>query len=102
MVGRPPSSTLFPYTTLFRSDGRDLVRVVGRATGRGVEADGDARGVRRRIPPSSSHGRIGVAVVVWGIGLLRGRRVPVVALLARVVAALALAEEDRERDRGAD
>src|SRR3712207_9534335 len=28
MIRRPPRSTLFPYTTLFRSDGGDLV--VGR------------------------------------------------------------------------
>src|SRR3989442_2639135 len=26
MIRRPPRSTLFPYTTLFRSDGRVLVR----------------------------------------------------------------------------
>src|SRR3712207_7186390 len=37
MIRRPPRSTLFPYTTLFRSDGRvvgverdDVVRVLGR------------------------------------------------------------------------
>src|SRR5438270_5285751 len=26
MIRRPPSSTLFPYTTLFRSHGRDLLK----------------------------------------------------------------------------
>src|SRR2546427_8586430 len=30
MIRRPPRSTLFPYTTLFRSHGADL-RVVGQA-----------------------------------------------------------------------
>src|SRR2546427_1298998 len=25
MIRRPPRSTLFPYTTLFRSDGRDVI-----------------------------------------------------------------------------
>src|SRR2546430_10466073 len=39
MIRRPPRSTLFPYTTLFRSDhiparevgeGRDLLRIAGR------------------------------------------------------------------------
>src|SRR3712207_8491029 len=29
MIRRPPRSTLFPYTTLFRSGGRDRRRVVG-------------------------------------------------------------------------
>src|SRR5690348_18193677 len=35
MIRRPPRSTLFPYTTLFRSDGEVLVRTGGRwlATG---------------------------------------------------------------------
>src|SRR3712207_1855502 len=29
MIRRPPRSTLFPYTTLFRSHGRQLARLVG-------------------------------------------------------------------------
>src|SRR2546426_1296591 len=34
MIRRPPRSTLFPYTTLFRShDGRPPVHVVGRQGG---------------------------------------------------------------------
>src|SRR2546426_7044422 len=31
MIRRPPRSTLFPYTTLFRSLGHGLERVVGEA-----------------------------------------------------------------------
>src|SRR3712207_7299467 len=31
MIRRPPRSTLFPYTTLFRSDHRHELEVVGRA-----------------------------------------------------------------------
>src|SRR2546427_3034959 len=31
MIRRPPRSTLFPYTTLFRSRGQQLVQVVGAA-----------------------------------------------------------------------
>src|SRR3712207_7002463 len=31
MIRRPPRSTLFPYTTLFRSAGLDLVAVLGGA-----------------------------------------------------------------------
>src|SRR5690349_24871358 len=37
MIRRPPRSTLFPYTTLFRS--QDAVRAVGTATGRTQAAD---------------------------------------------------------------
>src|SRR5689334_24476223 len=33
MIRRPPTSTLFPYTTLFRSEGRGGARVVGGAVG---------------------------------------------------------------------
>src|SRR3712207_8272599 len=51
MIRRPPRSTLFPYTTLFRSDGRDELprpacrEVVGRDAGRG-----------RVHPPVEVHG----------------------------------------------
>src|SRR3712207_6927508 len=37
MIRRPPRSTLFPYTTLFRSDG-DLVLVASDAAGNGGSA----------------------------------------------------------------
>src|SRR5258707_734212 len=49
MIRRPPRSTLFPYTTLFRSKG------CRAAVGRGVirRLQGDQRGqVRRKIYPS--------------------------------------------------
>src|SRR2546427_1231054 len=29
MIRRPPRSTLFPYTTLFRSEAKKLIRLVG-------------------------------------------------------------------------
>src|SRR3712207_7813157 len=31
MIRRPPRSTLFPYTTLFRSEFRDMVKALHRA-----------------------------------------------------------------------
>src|SRR3712207_8931495 len=34
MIRRPPKSTLFPYTTLFRSDGRTSSGSIRRAAGR--------------------------------------------------------------------
>src|SRR3712207_6962332 len=41
MIRRPPRSTLFPYTTLFRSGGRPTVQPVqrGRLLGRDTHAD---------------------------------------------------------------
>src|SRR5258706_11123074 len=39
MIRRPPRSTLFPYTTLFRSSGTDLGHVGGNCEP-GVNADG--------------------------------------------------------------
>src|SRR5690348_17580799 len=48
MVGRPPSSPLFPYTTLFRSDSdQDGVEAVGGGSVRAVEADHEAVGLGR-------------------------------------------------------
>src|SRR3712207_8994701 len=44
MIRRPPRSTLFPYTTLFRSPSR--VHGLGRVGSRGREL--------RQVPPSSS------------------------------------------------
>src|SRR2546425_6384193 len=54
MIRRPPRSTLFPYTTLFRSD--DVVRRAGLDVvrrGLFVEASGhDDDGNVRALPPS--------------------------------------------------
>src|SRR5258708_26086780 len=44
MIRRPPRSTLFPYTTLFRSAGLDLVHARG-FTASGVKDITDAAGV---------------------------------------------------------
>src|SRR2546426_6777912 len=43
MIRRPPRSTLFPYTTLFRSQGLEAVRQAERA-GAGPEDLGQAAG----------------------------------------------------------
>src|SRR3712207_7712792 len=52
MIRRPPRSTLFPYTTLFRSAGRlggrvERPRVAGGGRGRGHGRPGDRRRPRR-------------------------------------------------------
>src|SRR3712207_7832891 len=65
MIRRPPSSSLFPYTTLFRSlglqlldeDGGDLT-VVGRVdddqpAGRGSRVRSGHRGCHRTPPPAA-------------------------------------------------
>src|SRR3712207_7672909 len=51
MIRRPPRSTLFPYTTLFRSLRRDL----GGAPGGRVRAGRTAPGPRRRGRPGGLH-----------------------------------------------
>src|SRR2546422_2559663 len=70
MIRRPPRSTLFPYTTLFRSHarsracgapgGRRPVRVDGRRRRAHHAADGD--GDRKSTRLNSSHGYISYAV----------------------------------------
>src|SRR2546423_7659026 len=55
MIRRPPRSTLFPYTTLFRSSAPAPRRPASRATGRGATADLPAsRSVAPR-PRSEEH-----------------------------------------------
>src|SRR3712207_6859736 len=49
MIRRPPRSTLFPYTTLFRSRGSRLHR--GRRPARGA---GEGRGRAARVPAAVS------------------------------------------------
>src|SRR2546427_5630927 len=65
MIRRPPRSTLFPYTTLFRS--RRPARVGsarGRATGgqRGPRACARSGGDRKSTRLNSSHSQISYAV----------------------------------------
>src|SRR5258708_8825806 len=60
MIRRPPRSTLFPYTTLFRSHVRDRGRVHGRgrlAAVRGRRRRRPARvhGAGRPVPRSEEH-----------------------------------------------
>src|SRR5215203_7193965 len=57
MIRRPPRSTLFPYTTLFRPDGPAAGRAPGRAPHRGgVPPD------RKSTRLNSSHANISYAV----------------------------------------
>src|SRR5437899_773330 len=51
MIRRPPRSTLFPYTTLFRSSGVPPVGLDAAHTGSQVDDD-----IRPRIPEKPLHG----------------------------------------------
>src|SRR3712207_8365297 len=69
MIRRPPRSTLFPYTTLFRSGARRAAGDGGRGGRRGGRARPARRPVRRPRPAdrkstrlNSSHANISYAV----------------------------------------
>src|SRR3989442_12018877 len=69
MIRRPPRSTLFPYTTLFRSNvlrprvtGQPHERCARPRRGRGPVWWGDADGDRKSTRLNSSHVRISYAV----------------------------------------
>src|SRR2546428_8729092 len=65
MIRRPPRSTLFPYTTLFRSVCRVLLRYFGDDGQRLHHAQGTQLGAEQR----------GVALGGGGRGPRRGRRI---------------------------
>src|SRR3989442_9648871 len=60
MIRRPPRSTLFPYTTLFRSRSpvHDLLTMIARFTPKGLSPSEDRKSTRL----NSSHVRISYAV----------------------------------------
>src|SRR5687768_17902017 len=64
MIRRPPRSTLFPYTTLFRSSGGDGTYVVELRDGGHIECGYDDRDAsdRKSTRLNSSHGYISYAV----------------------------------------
>src|SRR2546425_9358479 len=49
MIRRPPRSTLFPYTTLFRSRDLHVKRAAPWRPQRGGEVHGEARAVEREL-----------------------------------------------------
>src|SRR2546427_6684679 len=67
MIRRPPRSTLFPYTTLFRSNsgGQETEERKGDACGQGANYAADRRprtGDRKSTRLNSSHSQISYAV----------------------------------------
>src|SRR2546427_11154645 len=110
MIRRPPRSTLFPYTTLFRSA---IGPVLDRAEGRAVERDllpGVAPvphrlivpGVAERVDMRRGDAVIKDAVVVRREAAPAARERPHVVLCGkRVVGARLLGERPAQRDRAA-
>src|SRR2546430_9636293 len=65
MIRRPPRSTLFPYTTLFRSEeGGDVALALERGAGGLDEGDGELRGHDLRERGLAEPGRAGEQDVV--------------------------------------
>src|SRR2546421_818162 len=64
MIRRPPRSTLFPYTTLFRSDGSDAERPDSSREDPVLRRDSTRRntGDRKSTRLNSSHDQISYAV----------------------------------------
>src|SRR3712207_9348205 len=90
MIRRPPRSTLFPYTTLFRSPGQGR-KDLGRA-GRPLDDRHCAAGpeaARGKAKPSRNRGRAAVGEVAAGI---LGRRGGGPVVVGRV-------QEDRKSTR---
>src|SRR3712207_7389314 len=95
MIRRPPRSTLFPYTTLFRSGAvartrarrRRLAHDVG--PGHAVRADPDGPRAERRVPGARRVGRPLARGAAGGPRPLRGAVAPVEADRPGVVAAAA-------------
>src|SRR5687768_17733130 len=57
MIRRPPRSTLFPYTTLFRSESGLIARLPGTICGYGLLAGPSSDASSHRPPASTGHRR---------------------------------------------
>src|SRR2546430_13675332 len=100
MIRRPPRSTLFPYTTLFRS----IARPRASAERHHVQVPGQAqRRLRRRSPRAGDHAgsRLGILVVLDAKAPLLEERAGVpraVALAAGRIDRLEAQQRAREGD----
>src|SRR3712207_8672136 len=77
MIRRPPRSTLFPYTTLFRSLRDHLPRRLGGALERGaglrLDAPPDRHLRKGRVAEPGGRALLGLFVVRWGDAAARRR-----------------------------
>src|SRR5256885_9799404 len=92
MIRRPPRSTLFPYTTLFRSQGRNKTWIYNISRGIFQTEEADAVGEDRKSTRlNSSH-----LVISYAVFCLKKKKIE--AMLVDVVAdALAAANELEHR-----
>src|SRR3712207_8154184 len=60
MIRRPPRSTLFPYTTLFRSRDQQLGQLLALLVGAGPEHGEGVPGVVEAARPGPERGLVGV------------------------------------------
>src|SRR3712207_9235673 len=90
MIRRPPRSTLFPYTTLFRSEGLRFVQSVGRGE-QVVEAPEDEEQAEETVETAPALGGD-------DLGRLRGALDELVEC-DRVLSALRAPAEDRKSTR---
>src|SRR3989442_11556534 len=75
MIRRPPRSTLFPYTTLFRSGG-DRARDPNRLAGEPATASRFGSRDRKSTRLNSSHVRISYAVFCLKKKNMSGKHIP--------------------------
>src|SRR3712207_7951102 len=68
MIRRPPRSTLFPYTTLFRSDGQRAVRPVVLAASARAHATRVVGGALPLLDPDVVRGELVVVAQSIGCG----------------------------------
>src|SRR2546426_3224661 len=73
MIRRPPRSTLFPYTTLFRSDYSSLAKAQGRRLGKLREKREALKEDRKSTRLNSSH-----LVISYAVFCLKKKKEPAV------------------------
>src|SRR3989475_11288699 len=100
MIRRPPRSTLFPYTTLFRSHARELREIVPGADRHDTERDLSTTPVTQHPVRHIMHGAVAayghdalrprlhracreLRAVAWPFGALHVHRPPLAVKLAR-------------------
>src|SRR2546422_5436468 len=98
MIRRPPRSTLFPYTTLFRSDhaAHHCPIAAGRSIPEGAHRMSAAMGDRKSTRLNSSHGYISYAVFCLKKKSDIGRHFPDTDTRSRGASSIELIEREAE------
>src|SRR3712207_8876160 len=72
MIRRPPRSTLFPYTTLFRSPMTDNLPAVCQSLDQAVSQRTSVSGARQFVTPASFFGFFTLAAAHIVVGMVAG------------------------------